>query len=159
MRPALPEALRPVAASSRPSAPPSAPPQALDGQISYHSRRPVLARRHTTSGAEAELLITAPNALEHFVAPPSFDEEDIRARLQQAMARPATPAAPAPAPPTAHDETHRQTLTPNPGTPGIHGDPGSEYALLPRRRRVRMIDAHRSGSHRLNDARSVFATV
>ncbi|MEU0853104.1 hypothetical protein ABZ387_34965 [Streptomyces flaveolus] len=69
--------------------------QALDGQITYQ-------RQHgpDASGTEADLLTTARTALDRYttmVVP--LDENEIRARLKQAMARPAPQPDPAPAGP------------------------------------------------------------
>ncbi|WP_239769010.1 hypothetical protein [Streptomyces sp. CL12-4] len=94
---------------------------ALDGQITYQ-------RQHgpDASGTEADLLTTARTALDRLTtAVVPLDENEIRARLQQAMARPAplpepAPAAPAPAAPAAHHETHIQAQAAGPSTPGIH---------------------------------------
>ncbi|MCG8971511.1 hypothetical protein [Streptomyces sp. CL12-4] len=98
--------------------------QALDGQITYQ-------RQHgpDAPGTEAELLTTARTALDRLtttVVP--LDENEIRARLQQAMARPTpqpdpAPAGPAPTAPaarSAYDEAHIQTQATSPSTPGIH---------------------------------------
>ncbi|MER7193898.1 hypothetical protein [Streptomyces flaveolus] len=55
-----------------------------------------------------------------------LDENEIRARLQQAMARPTpqpdpAPAGPAPtAAPAAHDNRHVQAQAAGPSTPGLH---------------------------------------
>ncbi|MER7195911.1 hypothetical protein, partial [Streptomyces flaveolus] len=98
--------------------------QALDGQITYQ-------RQHgpDAPGSEADLLTTARTALDRLtttVVP--LDENEIRTRLKQAMARPnpqpdPTPASPAPTAPVAraarHDtQAHAQTA--GPGTGGIH---------------------------------------
>ncbi|WP_318218804.1 hypothetical protein [Streptomyces sp. SCL15-6] len=98
--------------------------QALDGQITYQ-------RQHgpDASGTEADLLTTARTALDRLtttVVP--LDENDIRARLKHAMARPAPQSEPAPAGPAptapaaraAHHESHAQAQTAGPATPGIH---------------------------------------
>ncbi|MFJ3214130.1 hypothetical protein [Streptomyces flaveolus] len=98
--------------------------QALDGQITYqHQHGP------DASGTEAELLTTARTALDRLTtAVVPLDENEIRARLQQAMARPTpqpdpAPAGPAPTAPTAlaaRHETHAQARAASPSTPGIH---------------------------------------
>ncbi|MFJ3213564.1 hypothetical protein [Streptomyces flaveolus] len=96
--------------------------QALDGQITYQ-------RQHgpDASGTEADLLTTARETLNRLTtAVVPLDENEIRARLKQAMARPAPQPAPAPAGPAptapaaraAHHESHAQAA--GPGTPGIH---------------------------------------
>ncbi|MEU6104497.1 hypothetical protein [Streptomyces flaveolus] len=98
--------------------------QALDGQITYQ-------RQHgpDASGTEADLLTTAREALDRLtttVVP--LDENEIRARLKQAMARPTpqpnpTPASPAPTAPVARAARHdpqAHTQTAGPGTGGIH---------------------------------------
>jgi hypothetical protein len=88
--------------------------QALDGQITYQ-------RQHGqgASGTEADLLTTARTALDRLTtATIPLDENEIRARLQQAMARPAP--LPEPAAPAAHHETHIQAQAAGPSTPGIH---------------------------------------
>ncbi|MEU3664325.1 hypothetical protein AB0E77_32000 [Streptomyces sp. NPDC032940] len=94
--------------------------QALDGQITYQ-------RQHgpDASGTEADLLTTARTALDRLTTTVvSLDENEIRARLKQAMARPTpqpdpAPAGPAPADRAAH-ESHAQARAAGPGTPGIH---------------------------------------
>ncbi|MEU9761911.1 hypothetical protein AB0D98_19620 [Streptomyces sp. NPDC047987] len=94
--------------------------QALDGQIHYQLQQPVPARRPATTGAETDLLTRARDALEHTAATSvPLDEEHIRARLQEAMARPAVPEGPAPAPATAHDEAHAQALAAGSVAPGV----------------------------------------
>ncbi|WP_440581222.1 hypothetical protein [Streptomyces sp. PT19] len=94
--------------------------QALDGQIHYQLQQPVPARRRASTGAETDLLTRARDALEHTAATSvPLDEEHIRARLQAAMARPAVPEVPAPAPVTAHDEAHAQTLATGSATPRV----------------------------------------
>ncbi|MER6847019.1 hypothetical protein AB0A81_26430 [Streptomyces flaveolus] len=99
--------------------------QALDGQITYQ-------RQHgpDAPGTEADLLTTARTALDRLtttVVP--LDENEIRARLKQAMARPApqpdpAPAGPAPDAPAAraaHHDPHAQAQTAGPAAaPGIH---------------------------------------
>ncbi|MGW3390501.1 hypothetical protein [Streptomyces cinereoruber] len=87
--------------------------QALEGQIFYQLQQPVPAHRRTTTGAESDLLTRtrdALNDLTHNGAP--FDAEDIKARLHQAMTRPAThqlPGAHTPAAPaTSHNQAHNQ---------------------------------------------------
>lgn len=92
----------------------------LDGQIHYQLQQPVPAHRRATTGTETDLLATVRNALEHTAAADvALDEERIRARLQEAMARPAVPARPHPAAPTAHDEAHTQALAVGSTTPGV----------------------------------------
>ncbi|MEV0965512.1 hypothetical protein AB0J25_23530 [Streptomyces sp. NPDC049910] len=85
--------------------------QTLDGQIHYQLQQPVPAHRRATTGAETDLLTRARDGLEH-TAPAGvpLDEEHIRTRLQEAMARPAAPEGPVPAPTTAHPEAHTQAL-------------------------------------------------
>ncbi|WP_371101681.1 hypothetical protein [Streptomyces sp. PU_AKi4] len=79
--------------------------ETLDGQLHYQLQQ----HRRTPTGTESDLLNRALDALEHTrAATVPFDEEDIRARLQEAMARPAAPAAAGPAAPTGHDEAHAQ---------------------------------------------------
>ncbi|WP_225638568.1 hypothetical protein [Streptomyces solaniscabiei] len=96
--------------------------QGLDGQITYQ-------RQHgpDASGTEADLLTAAREALDRLTtAVVPLDENEIRARLQQAMARPApqpepAPAGPAPTlAPAAHDARHVQAQAAGPSTPGLH---------------------------------------
>ncbi|MER7196170.1 hypothetical protein, partial [Streptomyces flaveolus] len=100
--------------------------QALDGQITYQRRQPVPTHRQDASGTEADLLTTARTALDRLTtAVVPLDENEIRARLKQAMARPApqpdpAPAGPAPTAPAAraaHHEPHGQAASPS--APGI----------------------------------------
>jgi hypothetical protein len=74
-------------------------------------------------------MTTARTALDRLTtAVVPLDENEIRARLQQAMARPApqpepAPAGPAPTDPAAraaHHESHAQARAAGPSTPGIH---------------------------------------
>ncbi|MFI5867125.1 hypothetical protein [Streptomyces sp. NPDC051546] len=94
--------------------------QVLDGQIHYQLQQPVPAHRRATTGTETDLLTRARNALQQ-TAPAGvlLDEEHIRARLEEAMARPAVPQAAGPAEPTAHDEAHRQALPAGSVAPGV----------------------------------------
>ncbi|MER7720860.1 hypothetical protein ABTX99_28615 [Streptomyces flaveolus] len=98
--------------------------QALDGKITYQ-------RQHgpDAPGTEADLLTTARTALDCLtttVVP--LDENEIRTRLKQAMARPtpqpdpapASPAPTAPAARAAHHESHVQARAAGPATPGIY---------------------------------------
>ncbi|MFF8618810.1 hypothetical protein [Streptomyces sp. NPDC015350] len=95
--------------------------QALDGQLHYQLQQPAPAHRCATTGIETDLLTRTRAALEHTTAAGvSLDEERIRARLQQAMSRPTVPAAPIPAAPAAHDQSHARALEADPSTPGIH---------------------------------------
>lgn len=102
--------------------------QALDGQIHYQLRQPVPAHRRATTDTETDLLTRARDALEHTMpAGAPLDEEHIRARLQEAMARPATPVGPGPAAPTAptlHSEAHAQALAASSVMPGVDRGPG-----------------------------------
>ncbi|MEU7031585.1 hypothetical protein AB0A60_33420 [Streptomyces sp. NPDC046275] len=94
--------------------------QALDGQISYQLQQPVPAHRRATTGTETDLLTRARGALKHIAAADSpFDEEHIRARLQEAMARPAAPTASSRATPTAHDQAHSQALAAGSAVHGV----------------------------------------
>ncbi|WP_256098665.1 hypothetical protein [Streptomyces agglomeratus] len=110
---------RPSAVSSRFRHPRRAA-QVLDGLISYQLQQPVPAHRRATTGAETDLLTTARDALGHTVAGAPLDEEHIRARLQEALARSAAPAGPGRVAPTAHDEAHAQALAAGSTTPGVH---------------------------------------
>ncbi|WSK66429.1 hypothetical protein OG458_42340 (plasmid) [Streptomyces sp. NBC_01281] len=94
--------------------------QVLEGQISYQSRHPVPARRLDTSRPEADLLATARDALRNIGPAAAFTEEDVRIRVQEAMARSGAVAAPARAVLPAHDEAHRQARAADPSTPGFH---------------------------------------
>lgn len=86
--------------------------QVLDGQISYLLQQPVPGHRRATTGAEADLLITARDALERTAAPAvPLDAEHIRARLQEAMARPDAAPGPGRTAPAAHDQVHTQALS------------------------------------------------
>ncbi|MFD7861594.1 hypothetical protein [Streptomyces sp. NPDC059783] len=121
----LPEELVPIAAAQTQRrvieafGTPERAAESLKGQLQYQLQRPVPARRRTTTDAESDLLNRALGALEHTAAAAiAFDEADIRARLQEAMARPTAPAA-APAAHTGHDEAHAQALTAGPATPGV----------------------------------------
>ncbi|MFJ5951421.1 hypothetical protein [Streptomyces noursei] len=97
--------------------------QVLDGQIHYQLQQPVPAHRRATASPETDLLTRARGALKDTAAASvPFDEVHIRARLQEAMARPATPAGPdpaAPATPTAHDQAHTQSLAIGSVTSGV----------------------------------------
>ncbi|MFH9044327.1 hypothetical protein ACH4FA_34025 [Streptomyces sp. NPDC017966] len=94
--------------------------ETLDGQLHYQLQQPIPTHRRTTTGTESDLLNRALDALEHTrAADVPFDEEDIRARLQEAMARPAAPAAAGPAAPTGHDEAHAQALATGPAASGV----------------------------------------
>ncbi|MEV8092682.1 hypothetical protein [Streptomyces nigra] len=126
----LPEALAPVAAAQTHSRVIEAfgtlerAAQTLEGQIHYQLQQPVPAHRRATTGAESDLLNRALGALEHArAAGAAFDEEDIRARLQEVMTRPATAAAAGPPAPTGHDAAHAQALAAGPAPYGVR--PGS----------------------------------
>lgn len=94
--------------------------EALEGQLHYQLQQPIPARRRATTDAESGLLHRALGALEHTrAAGVPFDEEDIRARLQETMARHTAPAAAGPAAPTGHDEAHAQALAAGPAAPGV----------------------------------------
>ncbi|MFE1782129.1 hypothetical protein ACFW9F_05960 [Streptomyces sp. NPDC059506] len=94
--------------------------QALDGQIHYQFQQPVPAHRRATTGPETDLLTRARDALEHTIpAGVPLDEEHIRARLQEVMARTAAPEGPTPALATAHNEAHAQALATGSITPGV----------------------------------------
>ncbi|WP_256098645.1 hypothetical protein [Streptomyces agglomeratus] len=95
--------------------------QVLDGLISYQLQQPVPAHRRATTGAETDLLTTARDALGYTVAGAPLDEEHIRARLQEALAR---PAGREPVAPTAHDEAYTQALAAASTAPGVHRRPG-----------------------------------
>lgn len=118
----LPEALAPVAAAQTHSRVIEAfgtlerAAQTLEGQIHYQLQQPVPAHRRATTGAESDLLNRALGALEHArAAGAAFDEEDIRARLQEVMTRPAPP----PRPPQARRRPPATTPpTPRPWSPG-----------------------------------------
>ncbi|MFD7956039.1 hypothetical protein ACFV4X_21400 [Streptomyces ardesiacus] len=121
----LPEALAPVAAAQTQRRVIEAfgtlerAAQLLEGQLHYQLQQPIPAHRRATTGTESDLLNRALGALEHTAAAAvSFDEEDIRARLREAMARPAIPAAAGPAAPTGQDEAHAQALAAGPAAPG-----------------------------------------
>ncbi|GAA2720609.1 MULTISPECIES: hypothetical protein [Streptomyces] len=93
--------------------------EALQGQLHYQLQRPVPAHRRATTDAESDLFNRALGALEHTAAATvAFDEADIRVRLQEAMSRPAAPAA-SPATPTGHNEAHVQALAAVPAVPGV----------------------------------------
>ncbi|MGW0889236.1 hypothetical protein ACWDYA_13840, partial [Micrococcus luteus] len=95
--------------------------QALDGQIHYQLQQPVPAHRRATTGAETDLLTRARHALEHTaLSAVPLDEEHIRTRTQEAMARPTAPDGTATARPTAHDEAHTQALAARSITPGVN---------------------------------------
>ncbi|MFI7143145.1 hypothetical protein ACIBQ5_37305 [Streptomyces massasporeus] len=125
----LPEALAPVAAAQTQRRVIEAfgtlerAAHLLEGQLHYQVQQPIPAHRRATTGTESDLLNRALGALEHIAAAAlSFDEEDIRARLRDAMARPAAPAALAaagPAAPTGRDEAHAQALAAGPAAPGV----------------------------------------
>lgn len=95
--------------------------QALDGQIHYQLQQPVPARGRATTGAETDLLTRARYALER-TAPSDvpLDEEHIRTRTQEAMARRAAPDGTATARPTPHDEAHAQALAAGSTAPGVN---------------------------------------
>jgi hypothetical protein len=123
----LPEALAPVAAAQTQRRVIEAfgtlerAAQVLDGQIHYQLQQPVPAHRRATTGAESGLLTRTRDALEQTAAAGvPLDEEDIRARLQEAMARPAAPAGIDPAARTAHDEAHAQALAAGSTAPGVN---------------------------------------
>ncbi|MFC8784942.1 hypothetical protein [Streptomyces nigra] len=127
----LPEALAPVAAARTHSRVIEAfgtlerAAQTLEGQIQYQLQQPVPAHRRATTGTESDLLNRALGALEHARAADSpFDEEDIRARLQEAMTRPAAPATTGPPAPTGHDAAHTQALVAGPAASGLDRGPG-----------------------------------
>ncbi|MGP3634483.1 hypothetical protein ACTU45_14105 [Streptomyces sp. 24-1644] len=122
----LPEALVPVAAAQTQRRVIEAfgtlerATQALDGQIHYQLQQPVPARRRATTGTETDLLTRTRDALEHTTAADvPLDEEHIRARLQEAMARPDAPAGTNPAP-TAHAEAHNQALATGSAALGVN---------------------------------------
>ncbi|MFH8260523.1 hypothetical protein [Streptomyces roseolus] len=122
----LPEALAPVAAAQTQRRVIEAfgtlerAAQALEGQLHYQLQQPIPAHRRATTDAERDLLNRALGALEHTAAAAvTFDEEDIRARLRDAMARSDTPAAAGPATPTGHDEAHAQALAAGPAMPRV----------------------------------------
>jgi hypothetical protein len=93
----------------------------LDGQIHYQLQKPVPAHRRSTTEAEIDLLTRARDALEHTAsADVPFEAERIRARLREAMARPAVPFGPDPAAPTGHAEAHTRALAAGSATPGVH---------------------------------------
>ncbi|MYS33439.1 hypothetical protein K388_06668 [Streptomyces sp. KhCrAH-43] len=90
--------------------------EALEGQLHYQLQQPVPAHRRATTDAESDLLNRALGVLEHTRTDGvAFDEADIRARLQEAMARPAAgrPAS------TGHDEAQAQALAAAPAVPGM----------------------------------------
>ncbi|MFF7115427.1 hypothetical protein ACFY91_24390 [Streptomyces albogriseolus] len=100
--------------------------QLLEGQLHYQLQQPTPAHRRTTTSVESDLLNRALGALQHTPAAVSFDEEDIRARLSKAMARPpAVPAAAGPVAPTGHDQAHAHALTTDPAAPAVHRQPGA----------------------------------
>ncbi|MFI0813501.1 hypothetical protein [Streptomyces echinatus] len=122
----LPEALAPVAAAQTQRRVIEAfgtlerAAEALNGQINYQLQQPVPARRRATAGAESDLLNRALGALEQTrAAGVPFDEEDIRARLHEAMARSTAPATASPAAATGHDEAHAQALATGPASSGV----------------------------------------
>lgn len=94
--------------------------QALDGQISYQLQQPVPARRRAATGAERDLLALVREALEQSgpLGTP-LDEEDIRARINEAMARPAAAAEASRPASAAHDQSHAQALAGQDSTPGV----------------------------------------
>ncbi|MEU4039886.1 hypothetical protein [Streptomyces collinus] len=123
----LPEALAPVATAQiqrrviEAFGTPERAAQALDGQIHYQLQQLVPAHQRAQTGAETDLLTCARDALQHLTnADVPLDAEQIRARLEQAMARPTAAEAPGSAAPTAHDEAHAQALTAASTTPEIH---------------------------------------
>jgi hypothetical protein len=119
----LPEALAPVAAAQTQRRVIEAfgtlerATQALDGQIQYQLQQPAPAHQHATTGTETDLLTRARGALERMVP---LDEQHIRARLQEAMARPTAPVGRGPSKPTAHDEAHTQSLGAGSISPGVN---------------------------------------
>jgi hypothetical protein len=97
---------------------------ALDGQITYQHQH-----GQGASGIEADLLTNARTTLDRLTtAKIPLDENEIRARLKQAMARPTPQSRPAPAGPApasraagaAHDDRHVQAPAAGPSIPGIH---------------------------------------
>ncbi|MFF8401742.1 hypothetical protein ACF06P_08925 [Streptomyces sp. NPDC015684] len=123
----LPEALAPAATAQTQRrvidafGTPERAAQALDGQIHYQLQQPVPAHRRVQTGAETDLLTCARDALQHLAnADLLLNAEQIRARLQQAMARPAAPEGPGAAAPTAHDEAHAQALAAASAAPEVH---------------------------------------
>ncbi|MER5888050.1 hypothetical protein ABT160_29885 [Streptomyces sp. NPDC001941] len=123
----LPEALTPVAAAQSERRVIEAfgtvrrAGQAVDGQLTYQSQRPLCGRRHDTADTESGLLTRAHDALERIgAAGAPLDEEDIRARLREAMARPAVPAATTPRALTGHPQApdHGRSAGPHTTTPG-----------------------------------------
>ncbi|MFF4846228.1 hypothetical protein [Streptomyces collinus] len=80
----------------------------LDGQISYQLSRPVPASLRAAASAETDLLTRVRGALDQLTDPGApLDAEAIRARTQQAMARPAASSGRAA---RDHDQAHTQTL-------------------------------------------------
>ncbi|MER7000698.1 hypothetical protein [Streptomyces sp. NPDC000410] len=123
----LPEALTPIAAAQTQRRVIEAygtlerAAQVLDGQIHYQLQQPVPAHRRATTGAESDLLTRARDALDHTAdAGVPFDADYIRARLQEAMARPTAPPGAGPAAPTGHDEAHTQALAAGSPTLGVN---------------------------------------
>ncbi|MCZ1011964.1 hypothetical protein O1L68_40350 [Streptomyces lydicus] len=77
--------------------------------------------RRATTGAETDLLTRARNTLVHTAQTGvHLDEGSIRARLQEAMARPAAAGGTGPAAPTAHDDAHTQALATVSTTSGVN---------------------------------------
>ncbi|KNE83345.1 hypothetical protein AB0B04_19380 [Streptomyces xinghaiensis] len=92
----------------------------LDGQIGYLQQQPVPTHRRALTGAEADLLTAVRDALRSTATSSvPLDEEGIRTRTQEAMARRAAPAGPDHAAPTAHDQAHAQALSYDPTIPGV----------------------------------------
>ncbi|WP_331725937.1 hypothetical protein [Streptomyces sp. NBC_00470] len=91
--------------------------QVLDGQISYR-QQPVPARRRATT--EADLLNAARTALRRIaLAGATLDADDIRARLEGAMARLAAPAGHRPPASAQHEHGHAQALPSEGRAPGL----------------------------------------
>ncbi|MGZ2361687.1 hypothetical protein LRE75_34270 [Streptomyces sp. 372A] len=122
----LPEALAPVAAAQTQRRVIEAfgtlerAAKTLEGQLHYQLQQPVPAHRRTTTGAESDLLNRALAALEQTRATAAhFDEEAIRARVQETMARPATSTTASPGALASHEEAQAQALTAGPATSGV----------------------------------------
>lgn len=122
----LPEALAPVAAGQTQRRVIEAfgtlerAAETLYGQINYQLQQPIPACRRATAGTESDLLNRALGALEQTRATDApFNEADIRARLQEAMARPSAPAAAHPAAPSGHDEAHANALAAGAAASGV----------------------------------------
>ncbi|MGX1886799.1 hypothetical protein [Streptomyces sp. NPDC055287] len=93
--------------------------QTLDGRISYLQQQPIPAHRRTTAGPEAELLVQVRDQLQDLTEPePQLNADRIRARLEQAMARP-TPADPTRPTAAAHDLAHAHGLSASPSAGGV----------------------------------------